>query len=140
MKTRRKVIRACVAFFLFALPQLLIWLHKAGIRAGVTSLCLIYAFILTLVFLKLLAVIQLYGPVGIAIYAKRTKTKSSGLVIIGAIHIAYALFKVGWESISLFLLVLLGLAQTTLFIGKLHLRGLDAESAARLWSLLDEKS
>ena len=119
---------------------MLIWLHKAGISAGVTSLCLIYAFILTLVFLKLLAVIQLYGPVGMAIYAKRTKTKSSGLVIIGAIHIAYALFKVGWESISLFLLLLLGLAQTTLLIGKFRLRGLDAESEARLWSLLDGKS
>jgi len=129
-----------VAFFFFALPQMLIWLHKAGNSLGVTSLCLIYAFILTLVFLKLLAVIQLYGPVGMAIYAKRSKAKSSGLVIIGAIHIAYALFRVEWESISLFLLLLLGLAQATLLIGKLRLRGLDADSEARLWSLLDGKS
>jgi len=139
MTKRRKVIRAFWVAFFAILPQLLIWLHSNGHGWAVTLLCLLYATIHIGVALKFLTSIVVYSLPGIALFARPRRTKSLFAVLLGSLHIVYALYRVGWHWLATSYLLMILLYQVLLFSGRKRLSRMDKETVATLQAFIDER-
>jgi len=139
MTTRRKVIRAFWVAFFAILPQLLIWLHSNGHVWAVTLLCLLYAAIHIGVALKFLTAILVYSLAGIALFARPRRTKSFFAVMLGSLHIVYALYRVGWDWLATSYLLMILLYQVLLFIGRKRLARMNEEEVATMQAFIDER-
>ena len=139
MKDQKKYARAIAIVFFAVLPQLLIWLHHKGFNTAVTFLCVIFALIHVFVILRFLLVIASYTPTGLALYGRLHKPKSFFAVMLGAFHIVFALYKVGWEWLATSYLVMIAVFQLVLFYGRYKLSQLSPEEFEQLQRIIEER-
>ncbi|MGJ8725015.1 MAG: hypothetical protein ACSHYB_10700 [Roseibacillus sp.] len=140
MKKRQRplIIRAAVAIFFIVLPQALIWLHKAEQHGAVLALALISTLIIAFAALKVLSIIFVLTPQGFALCGEQMNRKSPFVFVFGTVHIAYALYQIGWTHVSITLLVLMGITEVFSLIGRIQLAKLDGESRMELWTATRE--